>query len=102
MALLAAVSDLHLGDGGDDGSVLYSPDACTHFAQILGQITGGFVQTLVLNGDLFEACVAERTPDPYGVLGLRQSVIATAKNFFGNLVQTLRVEQLVWVPDKSK
>ena len=98
MALLAAVSDLHLGDGGDDGSVLYSPDACTHFAQILGQITGGFVQTLVLNGDLFEACVAERTPDPYGVLGLRQSVIATAKNFFGNLVQTLRVEQLVWVP----
>lgn len=99
MARLVSISDLHLGDRGVDGSILDSREACIHFAEILGQITHGKIDTLVINGDIFEACVPKRNwIKGTGAFGLATSTVDDANRFFLELAKEVAVEFLVWVP----
>jgi hypothetical protein len=103
MARLASISDLHLGDRGVDGSILDSEQACAHFAELVGQITRGRIDTLVINGDLFEACVPERSVKgeilgKRADFGLVESTLQDAYRFFTELAKQVTVNLLVWVP----
>lgn len=104
MAELVAVSDLHLGDRDENaGSVLGSLSACKNFAEGLLAIAGSKIKTLVINGDLFEACVPERSLKENflhktSIFGLYNSVIEDSQKFFACLTDRIQIESLIWIP----
>lgn len=104
MAKLAAISDLHLGDRDEgNGSVLSFPSVCKNFVGQLADITHGVIDTLVIDGDGFEACVPSRTIEENylhktTIFGLYNSVVEDSRRFWDILTASIKVNSLVWVP----
>lgn len=105
MSELVAISDLHLGDRDEgNGSVLSSLSVCKNFVGQLAEITSGVIDTLVFNGDLFEACVPTRTAEENFLhktgdyLDLYNSTIEDSQKFFAALSSVIKVRDVVWVP----
>ena len=86
------LSDLHLGD---DRSTLSSPDVVSTVVQNLREISGGEIDVLILNGDIWEECVPS---DMSLVGGLSRSVFLASQRFFGELFSQIKVNKVVLVP----
>ena len=86
------LSDLHLGD---DRSTLSSPDVVRGVVSSLREISDGAIDTLILNGDIWEECVPS---DMTLELGLSRSVVRTSQYFFGPLFSQIKVRKVVLVP----
>lgn len=88
-----ALSDLHLGY---DRSVLNDPTAQRNLAKIIGDLTGGKTDRLILNGDAFEACVPKDAGvfDPHGY---SPYMAACARSFFNELVDKVEIGSLIIV-----
>jgi len=104
MSELVAITDLHLGDRDpENGSVLTSPKVRQTFANVLGELVGWTIDTLVITGDLFEVCVPSRTVKQdllheTTCFGLYNSTVEDAGAFFAELGKVIDINQLVWVP----
>lgn len=104
MSELVAITDLHLGDRDpQNGSVLTSPDVRRTFANVLGEVVGWTIDTLVITGDLFEVCVPSRTVKQdllheTTCYGLYNSTVNDAGAFFAELGKVMDINKLVWVP----
>ena len=96
------LSDLHLGDAR---SVLSQPDTVASVVRRLALLAGDpgpgddkpTVGTLVLNGDVWEECVPsgmeEHSTDMF-----QKSVAEASQRFFGQLLDAVAVQKIVWVP----
>lgn len=95
MGRVLCLSDLHLGDGR---SALDDPDSADLVARNLAGILGREpLDTLVLNGDIWEECVPAGLGEPReGIFNRR--VLAASRTFFSLLFGKVRVENVVWVP----
>ncbi len=104
MSELVAITDLHLGDRDkENGSVLTSPEVRRTFANVLGELVGWTIDTLVITGDLFEVCVPSRTVEQdllreTTCFGLYNSTVEDAGAFFVELGKVIDIDRLVWVP----
>jgi len=104
MSELVAITDLHLGDRDkENGSVLTSPKVRQIFANVLGEVVGWTIDTLVITGDLFEVCVPSRTVKQDFLhettcFGLYNSTVEDAGAFFVELGKVIDIDKLVWVP----
>jgi hypothetical protein len=94
MVARVCMSDLHLGD---EKSVLSAPGVAAQVSVDLAHLTGGRIDQLVLNGDVWEECVPvgmdRRTED-----GFACSVVMASRTFFSALFLHNRVDEIVWVP----
>jgi hypothetical protein len=92
---LMCLSDLHLGD---TKSVLNDPAVVTKVVADLANATGGAVDTLVLNGDIWEQCIPAGTLEEHPGDGFMSSVAKASRGFFSALFGAISVGQVVWVP----
>jgi hypothetical protein len=96
---LLALSDLHLGDCDSlDGSVLSSNESCETFAKQLAEISGGTIRTLVICGDLWEACAPSPRTGPSAVFDLDATTVLASQRFFTALSKRVRISRLIIVP----
>jgi len=86
------LSDLHLGD---DRSTLFSAEVVSKVVASLAEISGGSIDTLILNGDVWEECVPS---DMTLAEGLSRSVISSSQFFFGQLFYQIKVGKVIYVP----
>lgn len=104
MSELVAITDLHLGDRDpENGSVLSTPKVRQTFANVLGELVGWTIDTLVITGDLFEVCVPSRTVEQdllheTTCFNLYNSTVEDAGAFFVELGKVIDINRLVWVP----
>ena len=99
MLELAALSDLHLGDEDPvNGTVLSSESACEDFAEQVARISGGEIRTLVICGDLWEACIPTPRTVPSIVFGLDTITMRASNRFFSALTKQVRINRLMIVP----
>ena len=99
MLELAALSDLHLGDEDPvNGTVLLSEEACDHFAEQVADISKGEIRTLVICGDLWEACIPTPRSVPSIVFGLDNTTMRASDRFFRALTKRVRINRLMIVP----
>jgi hypothetical protein len=93
------LSDLHLGDSR---SVLSSPSTVESVVRRLASLAGGpvggrpEVDTLVLNGDIWEECVPSDMGEVVGIY--QKSVVEASARFFGSLLDAVDVRRVVWIP----
>jgi hypothetical protein len=96
------LSDLHLGDAR---SVLSGEKTARSVVERLAHLAGEpgpggvrpEVDTLVLNGDIWEECVPSGMVDD--LRGYFQpSVLEASSRFFGHLLSTIDVRKIVWIP----
>jgi hypothetical protein len=93
MAKLVGIGDLHLGERGN--TILDSQEACAEFSTILARITGGKIDILVMNGDIFSAGPGDLG---HGTFGLAAATVEDSHRFFTELARHVAVSLLVWVP----
>lgn len=100
MLPLVALSDLHLGDRDlEDGSVLTDPAARRRLAQQLGDLSLGAIDTLVLCGDLTEACVPTRdSSERTDGLNLYAAPREDTNGFFSALTDEININRVIWIP----
>lgn len=95
MVARVCLSDLHLGDSR---SVLSVPGVADRVAAEIARLTGGNIEQLVLNGDVWEECVPARILEERAPNGFARSVLEASQAFFGALYRHLRIGEVVWVP----
>jgi hypothetical protein len=97
---MMCLSDLHLGDGK---SALNDATVVDRVVADLAKAAGGVVETLVLNGDVWEQCIPAGSLEENPGEGLRpngfmSSVAQASRYFFSELFGAIDVGQIVWVP----
>ena len=87
------LSDMHLGDLR---STLSNSEVATKVAAYLGEISGGAIGDLILNGDIWEECIPVQPGDL--TKGLATSVVKASQHFFGELFKRVTVQKIVVIP----
>lgn len=94
MAHIVCLSDFHLGDAG---CALKNQAAASSLADYLAQVTNKSIDTLVLNGDIWEQCIPVHTgQNPER--GFFRSVASASQQVFGAILGQIAVKRMVWVP----
>jgi hypothetical protein len=83
---------------GDNKSALNNSAVAAKVAQDLANATGGAIDTLVLNGDVWEQCIPAGTLEENPGDGFCSSVAKASRGFFTALLARVRVGKMVWVP----
>jgi 3',5'-cyclic AMP phosphodiesterase CpdA len=94
MVARLCLSDLHLGD---PRSVLSDPGVAEQVAKRIGLLTGGRIEQLVLNGDVWEECTPDRM-DERTSAGFARSVVSASNLFFWFLTLHNQIDEVVWIP----
>jgi len=93
MAHIVCLSDLHLGDVG---CALKAAPAATALANYLAQVSQNTIDTLVLNGDIWEQCIpAHDGHNPQN--GFFPSVVSASMQLFGGIFDKIAVKRVVWL-----
>jgi len=95
MARMACLSDMHMGD---NKSALNDPAIAAKIVKDLASLTGGSIETLVLNGDVWEQCIPAGTIEENPGDGFCSSVTAASRVFFAALLGKIKIGKMVWVP----
>lgn len=95
MAKMACLSDMHMGD---NKSALNNPAIVAKVVQDIAGATNGAIETLVLNGDVWEQCIPAGTLEENPGDGFCSSVATASSGFFATLFGKIKVGKIVWVP----
>ncbi len=95
MARMACISDLHMGD---NKSALNDSNIAAKVVSDLAAMTRGGIETLVLNGDVWEQCIPAGTIEENPGDGFCSSVATASRGFFAALLGKIAVGKVVWVP----
>lgn len=85
------LSDLHIGY---EKSILKNETNDAHLSELIASLSDGKTDRLILNGDVFEACV----PDDAGeekLFGLSPYTVNRAKSFFDALFKKMKIGKIV-------
>lgn len=95
VAHIICLSDLHLGDAGC--VFTKTPSAAAALVDYLAQVSQNAIETLVLNGDIWEQCIPMHDGhNPQR--GFFPSVASASEQLFGALLAKIDVKRIVWVP----
>jgi hypothetical protein len=95
MSKMACLSDFHLGD---NKSALNNGSVVDKVVKDLITITGGTIETLVLNGDVWEQCIPAGTLEENPGDGICASVGKASRQFFRTFFDKISIGTVVWVP----
>ena len=95
MARMLCLSDMHLGD---NKSALNNPKIVDKVTSDLVAFSDKSVDTLVLNGDVWEQCIPAGTLEENPGDGFCSSVAKASRYFFASLFSKISISNVVWVP----
>jgi hypothetical protein len=78
--------------------VLSRPAVVASVTEQLADLTEGELDTLILNGDVWEECVPAGISDLGTGEIFQHSVLEASRRFFGNLFARVDVRRVVWIP----